>query len=49
MKLKNESKEQLKEEISNSQYEVEQIIQLFLKKHPNKELTQLGSFQDKLN
>jgi transposase len=48
MKLKSESKEQLKEEISNSQYEVEQIITLFLKKHPNKELTQLGSFQDKL-
>jgi hypothetical protein len=48
MKLKSESKEQLKEEISNSQYEVEQIIMLFLKKHPNKELTQLGSFQDKL-
>ena len=48
MKLKSESKEQLKEEISNSQYEVEQIIALFLKKHPDKELTQLGSFQDKL-
>jgi serine/threonine protein kinase len=48
MKLKSESKEQLKEEISNSQYEVEQILALFLKKHPNKELTQLGSFQDKL-
>jgi len=48
MKLKSESKEQLKEEISNSQYEVEQIITLFLKKHPNKELTQLGGFQDKL-
>ena len=48
MKLKSESKEQLKEEITNSQYEVEQIIMLFLKKHPDKELTQLGSFQDKL-
>jgi hypothetical protein len=39
MKLKSESKEQLKEEISNSQYEVEQIVALFIKKHPNKELT----------
>jgi hypothetical protein len=48
MKLKSESKEQLKEEITNSQYEVEQIIMLFLKKHPNKEIVNGGLIQDKL-
>jgi hypothetical protein len=48
MKLKSESKEQLKEEITNSQYEVEQIIALFLKKHPNKEIVNGGLIQDKL-
>jgi hypothetical protein len=37
-----------KERISDSQLDTEEVIQLFLKKHPNKELTQLGSFQDKL-
>jgi hypothetical protein len=48
MKLKSESKEQLKEEITNSQYEVEQIIALFLKKHPSKEIVNGGLIQDKL-
>jgi len=48
MKLKSESKEQLKEEISNSQYEVEQIIALFVQKHPSKEIVNGGLIQDKL-
>ena len=48
MKLKSESEEQLKEEITNTQYEVEQIIALFLKKHPNKEIVNGGLIQDKL-
>jgi hypothetical protein len=48
MKLKSESKEQLKEELTNSQYEVEQIIALFLKKHSNKEIVNGGLIQDKL-
>jgi hypothetical protein len=49
MKLKSQSKEQLKEEITNSQYEVEQIIALFLKKHPNKGFTRDGRILDNLN
>jgi len=48
MRLKSEGKEQLKEEITNSQYEVEQIIALFLKKHPSKEIVNGGLIQDKL-
>jgi hypothetical protein len=48
LKLKSESKEQLKEEITNSQYEVEQIIALFLKKHPGKEIVNGGLIQDKI-
>jgi hypothetical protein len=48
MKLKSESKEQLKEELSNNQYELEQIIALFLKKHPSKEIVNGGLIQDKL-